>query len=1007
MNQTKLLRKLALFVLVFASLLTLAACSSSDKTPYGDISDDVYLSVGDITITERELYDQLRLQGASVLATMIDEEVFKDDIIAVKAILTNPEDPLYEEYTKYFDEQVNSAIHSRTDLDALKDFASDHPDRFAKNLASFVDSIYLLDNTIDKAQLLFDLEALDPAYQNYATIEVLLNRYVLRSSQRYYAQSILFEELQDEESNVYVDDEAILTYYKNNYRGQYDVNALVIRFINLNEANAALYKASIKADSKGFWYAIPDIRIPFGEEGYIDLSDDSSDGYLHVRNILSDLGILAKLDSDNDPENGNDYLNRDKISVLDYENYYKAYSISNQRENGARDFALSTNAVKAKFVEIYNYLTSQQLKIVDGVIFPADADPLVDDPFTGLYTHEELTKMNTSLRNHIYNTLVAQTKVPLQEDGVTENLTDGKPYSNRIQTFGANRYLVFKLDDDSAEEELVFDEEEDAFLETPEAEAIIAEIRETLEENKLTSGYISAKVNERYEDVKINIYDRIIRMLYEQNYGYSGTTKTRSGDVVATIGETKVTVNQLYTRLEKTYGINVALDMATNKYLEASDLYTVSDAEYNDFKKEFENIITQFSANSFASAGYPASMGREKFILTAFGATSNKEAINQLYIYPELREQYLSDYEAHFGEDIYEKFAQLSAGIFNNFKSITVSHLLVYFDGNGDGTPDDPEDFLSELSEQERLEIEEGLVELVQLVYHKVGNYTGHAAGLTALATEFNNSGRIERGNNVEPLTPDELRLDYQIELTWAKYRRLGFYLKFENISTPITNTSNIIISSNTSILDKVFYNRAMELYTFLDEAESDESLFPYLDLYDELLTIEKINEVKSAFGYHFILATRTTDTNSAKFDAEDDPDGRYVSLDGELNAYNSTHDTLLASQIEFYIKQQKSPEGVILPSLVQTAVGNYLTPILTRYDGTFMQRELIFRLLDDVVFADAVKHDRFDMIREINQNQLNEYIMYTRVNDEGETEVVVLDQNYEALYGEWFNIFS
>ena len=999
MNQTKLLRKLALFVLVFASVLTLAACSSSDKTPYGDISNDPYLTVGDITITERELYDQLRLQGASVLATMIDEEIFKDEINAVKAILTNPDDPLYEEYTKYFDEQVNSAIHSRTDLEQLEDFANDYPDRFAKNLAAFVDSIYLLDNTINKAQLLFDLEALDPAYQNYATIQVLLDRYVLRSSQRYYAQNILAEELLDEESNVFVTDEAILNYYKNSYKGRYDVNALVIRFINLNEANAALYKASIKSDSQGFWYAIPDIRIPFGEPGFIDLSDDSSEGYLHVRNILSDLGILAKLDSDNDPDNGNDYLSRDKISVLDYENYYKAYTISKSRENGARDSALSTHAVKLKFIEIYNYLTTQHIELVDGEIVYADDH---ERPFDSLFTHADLTKMNTSLRNHIYNTLVAEAQMENPED-----LTDGKPYSNRIQTFGANRYLVFKLDDESSEEELVYDAEEDAFLETPEAEEVIAEIRKTLEDGKLTSGYISAKVNARYDDVKINIYDRVIRMLYEHSYGYSGTTKTKSGHVVASINGTEVTVEQLYTRLEKTYGINVALDMATNKYLVASDLYNVSDAEYNDFKKEFENIITQFSANSFASAGYPASMGREKFLLTAFGSTTNKEAINQLYIYPELREQYLADYEAHFGEGIYAKFAELSAGIFNNFRSITVSHLLIYFDGNGDGTPDDPEEFLSNLSAQERLEVEEGLVELVQLVYHKVGNYTGHAAGLTALATEFNNSGRIERGNNVEPLTPDELRLDYQIELTWAKYRRLGFYLKFENISTPITNTSNIIISSNTSILDRVFYNRAMDLHTYLMEAESDESLFPYLDLYDQLITLERLDEVRSAFGYHLILATRTTDTHSAKFEESDDPDGRYVSLDGTLNVYNPFSDTLIASQVEFYLKQQKTVEGVILPSIVQTAVGNYLTPILNRYNGTFMQRELIFKLLDDAVFADATHRARFDMIREINQNQLNEYIIFTRKDANNDTVVVVLDENYEALYGNWFNIFS
>ena len=184
----------------------------------------------------------------------------------------------------------------------------------------------------------------------------------------------------------------------------------------------------------------------------------------------------------------------------------------------------------------------------------------------------------------------------------------------------------------------------------------------------------------------------------------------------------------------------------------------------DDFKTQFEDFITQFSADSFASSGYPASMGREKFLLTAFGATTNAEAINQLYVYPELRTQYLEHYEAHYGDGIYRKFAELASLQYNNFTSINVSHLLIYFDPEGDGTPKDPEEYLSTLSAADRLAVETGLVELVTLVYAKVGNYKGFAEGFNALATEFNNSGRIFRGNDVVPLTDEDLRLDYQIE---------------------------------------------------------------------------------------------------------------------------------------------------------------------------------------------------------------------------------------------------
>lgn len=83
-NQIKHVRKIAILVFVLATILTLAACGRSTGTPYGDVGDDPYLTVGDVIITERELYEELRLQGASVLAQMVDEIVFADEIASVR-----------------------------------------------------------------------------------------------------------------------------------------------------------------------------------------------------------------------------------------------------------------------------------------------------------------------------------------------------------------------------------------------------------------------------------------------------------------------------------------------------------------------------------------------------------------------------------------------------------------------------------------------------------------------------------------------------------------------------------------------------------------------------------------------------------------------------------------------------------------------------------------------------------------------------------------------------------
>jgi len=976
MNQMKNLRKLALLVLVLASVLTLAACKSTDKTPYGDLSDDVYVTVGGITVTEKELYDQLRLQGASILATMVDETIFADDIVTVRALLVGGD----EDANDYLDETINTAIHGTSDEDDLEDIYNDYPERWIRNIERFADSLYLLDNSSSVANTIAAIQNLLGKYTGYASIEILLDNYLLRVTQRHYAKGILAEEVIDEDNANYISEQNLVTYYKANNEGRYDVEALIVRFINLNEANAALYQASIKSDSKGLWYRVPDIRIsnPL-DPGYVDLTDETQTGFGHVKTILSDLGLLGKL--------GAGYADRSQISVLDYENYYKKYTISTTRTTGREDVALTTAQVKEEFVKIYNILNpASEVEIaIDGTIVGK-----AGSTFDATQTYEDINEINTSLRSHLYTTLVAEASMDDPED-----VTDGKPYSSRVQTFGSSRYLVFKLSDDKASEEGILiedpeDEDKEIFGSTVEATAIKDEMFDDLFNGKLTAQYISGKVTELYEDLDLNIYDKVVRIFYEQQYGYEGSTDNKSGDVVASIDDNDITVAEFFSRLEQSYGINLSLDVAFNKMLLESDEYTITEEERETFQTQFEDIISQFSADNFASSGYPASMGREKFLLLAFGATTNTEAVNQLYVYPELRQAYINDLEAHYsatGYSVYEKLADLAELQYNNFKSITVSHLLIYIDQNGDGTPDDPQDYLDTLSPAGAQEVKDGLVELVETIYEIVGQYKGFAEGLSAIATEFNNSGRIERGSRIAPI-------DYQIELKWSEYRQLGFYLKFENISTPITNTSNFI--TGQSVLDPVFYDRAMVLQAELENILDDDAKFPLLDLYGDVITEAAMDDVQSSFGWHLILATSETSKVSAIFTEADDEDGKYVSEDETMNAYNNDSETLTASQIEYYLTESQSDEGVVLPSSLQQAVTNYLAPVLTRYQGTYMQRELVFMLLEDAVFASPTGAARFTAVRQININQLNEYLLST---------TGFFDDNYDDLYGTWFTV--
>lgn len=990
MNRIKNMRRIAALVLVVAGALTLAACSGDTKTPYGSLSEDnIYVSLDGESVSEVELYDKFRIQGVSVLSSMIEEIIFSDYIEDAESKLASGD----EDTLEYFYETVNTAIFGTDDEESLQDLYDDDNDVYIMDIEQFVDSMYLLDNNLDTDALYNDLINLGDTFAGYEDIDVIVDTYKLSVAERLYAAEELAEAVDDEDSDYYVEDEDIVSYYQSNTEGQYDVEALVVRFINLNEANAALYQVGLKSDSKGLWYELPDIRIAQGEAGYVDLTDTVTYGY--IIDILEDLDLLGKM--------GVDYADRSKLSVSDFEDYYKAYTISTSRD-AYPDTALTTAQIKEKFVELYNVLNPTAMISVstDGSIVDAN-----DDPFDTTYTYEDLTDYNTSLRSHIYSTLTAETLI---EDPDTE-----KAYSSRIQTFGDYRYLVFKLDDNSADEEGILvedtddvdgddDDEEYIFSDSAEAVAAKATAREELIDSKLTSSYISVAVNNKYDDLELDIYDNALRILYEQNYGYDGSDDNKEGNVLASLTvddvTTEISVDEFYTEVEKAYGINLAFDILTNKILLASDEYTVSDDDYDDYEEQFEEIITAFSSDSYSS--YPASMGREAFLLVAFGATSNEEAINELYVYPDLRDQYLTDYENHYGDDsetIYEKFEELAALQYDFEKSITVSHLLIYFDQDADGTPDDPTEYLDSLTVDAKDDVIEGLLALVEEVYDRVGLYTDFESGLADIATEFNETGRILRGSFGDEA--NGVAIDIQPELYWSEYRQLGFYMTYESISSDITNSSNMI--TNSSVLDDVFYDRAIDLYDTLVDMDDDDSLYPYLDFYDEIqygdgLDESELSLIQSSFGYHFILVDEIGEHTSAIYAADDDDDEDYIDVDLNLDVYNEDSEKLTASQIEYYLVLSETDEGAALPSDVEDAINTYLSPITTMYSNTYMQRELIFKLVEGATFEDSAAATRLTNIRNINLSQFHNY----QLSDNG-----VFDQNYDDLYGSWFDILE
>lgn len=982
-----IIKRVLALIFILGLTLALVACGGSTGAPYGSLSDDAYASFEEISVSEKELYDRLRYQSADLLSVMIDTIVFEEDIAAVSALLKEDSETS-EFFNTFLDEVVNAAIFANTgygtDPEKLAELYLTQADRMKRKVEEFVDNLYLLDPTVDREALFNAIVNLNPKFSGYAQLEQVLNRYLLRIAQNFYARNILLENVIDEDSDDFVSEQNVVTYYNRNYLDRYDVNAFIVRFINLNEANAALFATSIKSDARGNWYQVPDIRITDPTDPrFVDLNDDSAVGFPHVIAILQTLNLLDKAKID-----------RSQISISEFESYYSRYTISTTRNNGLKDVPLSDPLVKVKFVEIYNLLNpAAKVEITStGAIVGIDSE------FSTLYTYEDLNTVNASLRSHVYVTLGSQDK---QDDESTS-----KPYSARVQTFGNSRYLVFKLSDDSASQEntLIEDPEDDALkifnLENEDAETLYDEIKAKIIKDKLTSSYVTTQVEEKYEDIDIQIFDNVIRTFFKQSYTYNGKEVNKSGHVVATVDGTEILVDDLYALAEERFGLSLSVDMLMNKYLDNQSVYSITAKELEDFTTQFEDVIRQFSADQFATNGFPASIGREQFLLIAFGASTNEQAVKELYVFPELRKQFLQDYEAHYGENIFQVMTDLALKQHDLFKSTRVSHLLVYFDNNGDGTPDNPQEYLNTLSTQAVTDIKEGLAELVSDVYDKLGDFKSDAEAFTRLSELFNSSGRIERGSNSVPY-------DLQIELEYAKYRQLGFYLKFENIGSNITNTSNFI--TGQSVLDPVFYDRAMFLHDLIvGDGALPQLELPFIDSYDDytfnnLNLITLLDDVQSDFGWHFIVTTSITKAPLALYSEESDTEGRYSFVQDDITytTYNEGVDAevpgsnaLTLNQVAYYMVQNLTEAGATLPPVVQTAVNTYLLPLLNLYNNQFMQRELIFNLLaPGITFKDQTLTTRLAGVRDVNTNQLFSYLL---------SDKAYFDANYDALYGDF-----
>ena len=581
------------------------------------------------------------------------------------------------------------------------------------------------------------------------------------------------------------------------------------------------------------------------------------------------------------------------------------------------------------------------------------------------YNENELTYENfQTIYNNKYgyktvsedNFFLTTTELSAYDSGLSTLVKNMKAGDYKLyQQFGKNVYLVY-LNQEKPEVEYEKLEEADK------AAAKEETIKELIE-GKLTSNVISTLLVEKVYDTEIVIYDYVFDALYAaENSDHkrleASEWKDEYNSYVAKVGETYITVADFYSKLEKLLGLTTSLDYFTNEVLlnsKYADKLTDKDLEAID--KEYKAAVESFENDSYASNGLPTSVGKDVFLFAYFGSTDEAEIKNQYksqkiweYYLKEKPENYFALAEA-FSKQYHDKYFDLS-----------VKHILLTVDFDSDGTPDDPELFMTTLSEEKQTAFTNAIVTAMDAIVKEVNyiveeDYSSLVDALDYVLREFYANGT---------LLSDTTK-------TWS------FYKDEFNLGLTIEDLSSVS-SSTYSQYVKEFGIGVQKLYAQLSEEKKldDDYLASSVSNIDEL--------IKTNYGYHILGVYNSGNVTSALYTKDNDSSEQYVNIKVEVNGEKVTIENAYSenkwasiNQIRIYDAQVNTEDGITdLPSAVKTYISQFYTTFTTRFNNESFRHILLAKTELTMDFADANNDAKYAEFIEIQKRQLDSYEDYS-----------------------------
>ena len=661
------------------------------------------------------------------------------------------------------------------------------------------------------------------------------------------------------------------------------------------------------------------------------------------------------------------------LSVLKDENskyYYKNEEYTENEETVANPYYVSEEDVEAKYEANFNEDATYSVVIIG---FPTYAEAQKALEGVTITTGAELK----DVYKNVYH---------FKEASFTLTDKDLSTYNSSlvslISKMKSNTYRLYQEFDKTIYH---------IYLETekPESnfEALTAEEKAEIELEVLKDKAASFKttaINEVLLNADVTIYDPAYDALFandNENHErlLASDWKAEYANNVAKVGETYITVSELYNKLEKELGYSTAADYLTTKLILTSSYAEKLTAE--DSKKateEYEKAMKSFKNNEYASYGYPSTMDENIFKLLYFGNTDETEIINGY------KAQKLWEYKiADKPESYYDALVKFGKKYIERYFDLSVKHVLLFVDYDSDGTPDDPELFMKKLSATDKVLFEQKIEKLFNLFVAEANylvekDWASLVDALTYVQKQYYSNGLVYHTENNETDT----WADYKENALGQNEGSFGIGITVEDLSNVnISNASNYVPEFgegvqklyNKLVAEKIIENNVLDedyLPTTVVEKDQEGKV-----TYDHIIT--------TTYGYHILGVYNCKNFTDAEYTSENDRSEQYVDIKIKLNDEDITIENAYSedkyaslNQIKIYAAQVGSKDGVTdLPSDVETFISYFYSTIKSNYENTTFQNILFAKTdLKTITFTNTENNAKFAEYLNIQLRQLNSY---------------------------------